>query len=669
VITLNGLASITLESCTDTYTELGAEVADCETGLSVTIGGDTVDTDTPGIYTVTYNVTDAATNAATEVTRTVTVEDTTAPVVTCKGDANKLVNPYLITYEVLSNEFDATATDACGIATLNYVLSGATSGSGTSLGGVLLNLGNTTITWTATDVNGNSSECTTIVTVTKRPTSLVYNGETEKQYSDLVNLSALLTDPGTGLGIVGKNVKFTIGTQFVIATTNSNGNATATLILTQSPIPTYDVVTTFEGDGSYLSSSDTDAFDITPENALVKYNGVQLIATAGSNSSSATVTLRAVVQDISVTDLTDTWPGDIRNATVQFKIYDADSNSYTLIKSSSIFPVTDLLVSGNILTGLVSWDNTFEIGSNNSKTFGVEIIVNNYYTGQIDKEDLLITVYKPAGDFITGGGYIIPVNPIIPVAKYPSNPNTKTNFGFMVKYNKTGKNLQGNLNFIWRTEGGRIFQAKSNSMTSLGVNIFDEADKIAVFVAKCNVRDLSPLSAPIPNSGGLLMYVTMHDKGEPGNMDVIGFTIWNGNELWYSSNWNGLSTSEMNLVGGNLVVHSGFNLGTTSATTKITGNTAIKVAQPVEVVLDIPFNVTAYPNPSADYFTLKLQGLSYEASQKVEVNVFDLLGRQVYSKQGSAQDSYEFGQQFQVGVYLVTVKQGNNTASLKLIKK
>ena len=66
---------------------------------------------------------------------------------------------------------------------------------------------------------------------------------------------------------------------------------------------------------------------------------------------------------------------------------------------------------------------------------------------------------------------------------------------------------------------------------------------------------------------------------------------------------------------------------------------------------------------------LKLQGLSYEASEKVEVNVFDLLGKQVYSKQGNAQDSYEFGQQFQVGVYLVTVKQGNKIASLKVIKK
>ena len=41
----------------------------------------TVDTDTVGSYTVTYQLTDAAGNTGTA-TRTVTVVDTTAPVVT-----------------------------------------------------------------------------------------------------------------------------------------------------------------------------------------------------------------------------------------------------------------------------------------------------------------------------------------------------------------------------------------------------------------------------------------------------------------------------------------------------------------------------------------------------------------------------------------------------------
>ena len=82
VMTLNGLAIITL-TVGDVYTEQGVTVTDnVDTGLTATIWGDTVDTSTAGTYIVTYNVTDAAGNVATEVTRIVNVIEAinTAPV-------------------------------------------------------------------------------------------------------------------------------------------------------------------------------------------------------------------------------------------------------------------------------------------------------------------------------------------------------------------------------------------------------------------------------------------------------------------------------------------------------------------------------------------------------------------------------------------------------------
>ncbi|WP_242135710.1 HYR domain-containing protein, partial [Aestuariivivens marinum] len=84
VITLTGSDPQVLESCSS-YVELGASVSDCEPGLVVVIDSSAVDMSTPGNYTVTYNVTDTAGNAATEVTRTVSVVDTTAPVITLTG--------------------------------------------------------------------------------------------------------------------------------------------------------------------------------------------------------------------------------------------------------------------------------------------------------------------------------------------------------------------------------------------------------------------------------------------------------------------------------------------------------------------------------------------------------------------------------------------------------
>lgn len=73
-LSLTGSSSITL-SVGDTYTEQGATCTDTEdASISVTIGGDVVDTSTAGIYTVTYDCTDSGGIEADQITRTVRVE-------------------------------------------------------------------------------------------------------------------------------------------------------------------------------------------------------------------------------------------------------------------------------------------------------------------------------------------------------------------------------------------------------------------------------------------------------------------------------------------------------------------------------------------------------------------------------------------------------------------
>jgi hypothetical protein len=370
----------------------------------------------------------------------------------------------------------------------------------------------------------------------------------------------------------------------------------------------------------------TTSLTITQEDAVIEYVGLQLIATSSSSSSEAFATLRAVIQDNSVTDPDDNWPGDIRNATVQFKVYDVDANNFMLLETSPEMNVVDMIVPGNYLTGIVSLEYTFNIGNNDSQSYGIEIIVNNYYTGHVDKEDLMVTVYKPQGDFITGGGYILPQNPDPTVGLYPSDPGSRTNFGFNVKFNPAGRNLKGRLNFIWRTEGGRILQARSNAIESLGVNIFDQEDKVAVFVAKCNVRDISPNSTALPGSGGLLMYVYMRDRGEPGNQDIIGFTLWNGNELWYSSNWTGMSTDALNLAGGNLVVHSGFNLGEPSKSL-LEAPQLLSIERPEDVTLDPEsIGLSVFPNPFTDRLNFRFTA---HASERALIELYDLTGSRI----------------------------------------
>ena len=122
-------------------------------------------------YRGTTPVTVIASNSCGRVARTfnVTVTDNQPPTITCTPNATRSPNGHSSRYSIRGHEFDATASDNCGIASLIYSLSGATvegfERHNTSLNNVRLNVGTTTITWKATDVNGNVSTCSSTVTV------------------------------------------------------------------------------------------------------------------------------------------------------------------------------------------------------------------------------------------------------------------------------------------------------------------------------------------------------------------------------------------------------------------------------------------------------------------------------------------------------------------------
>ena len=84
--------------------------------------------------------------------------------------------------------------------------------------------------------------------------------------------------------------------------------------------------------------------------------------------------------------------------------------------------------------------------------------------------------------------------------------------------------------------------------------------------------------------------------------------------------------------------------------------------QPAQI---IPFNTRAYPNPTSEYFTLRVES---ENTETVNVRVFDINGKQVYVTSGSANQSYRFGQNFINGIYLVEVRQGDKRSMIKLLK-
>ncbi|HKY26631.1 MAG TPA: HYR domain-containing protein, partial [Pyrinomonadaceae bacterium] len=106
-----------------------------------------------GQTTLTYSATDAHGNSASA-QQVVTVVDNTAPVISCP--ANIVLEPTCPS-GAIATFADATATDNCGVQSVVRT-AGPASGS-------VFPIGTTTVTFTATDIHGNTASCNFTVTV------------------------------------------------------------------------------------------------------------------------------------------------------------------------------------------------------------------------------------------------------------------------------------------------------------------------------------------------------------------------------------------------------------------------------------------------------------------------------------------------------------------------
>jgi hypothetical protein len=301
------------------------------------------------------------------------------------------------------------------------------------------------------------------------------------------------------------------------------------------------------------SESATKPLTVNKEDARATYTGTEFASTG--SSSSATLTLSATIRDITAVTGDPSYDpdkGDIRNATVTFVNRD-NANAVLCTASVGLVDLTDTK------TGTATCNWTANIGTADSVSYTVGIVVDGYYTRNQSTDNEVVTVSKGLSNMITGGGYLMNA---ASAGQYPGEAGKRTNFGFNVKYNKSGTSLQGNINTIIRN-GGRVYQIKGNSMTSLSTKPCTTANDasltcpgLATFNGKANIQDITNPTSPLSIDGNATLQVTMTDNGEPGKNDTIGITVWNkSGGLWFTSNWNGTKTVEQLLAGGNLVVH------------------------------------------------------------------------------------------------------------------
>ncbi len=193
-----------------TYTEHGAtatDLVDDDTELTgkIAIDSTSVNTDRVGTYTVTYDVTDNAGNHAEQKPRTVIVEDTTAPEITVSDDET----------------FEATAT-LTPLDSSDYGTATSTDGTATisSDAPETFPVGETIITWTATDPAGNKETDTQIITVvdTTKPVITLSKDTTD---DNRVEFGTAYTEHGaTATDLVDDDAALT--ERIVIDSTNVN---------------------------------------------------------------------------------------------------------------------------------------------------------------------------------------------------------------------------------------------------------------------------------------------------------------------------------------------------------------------------------------------------------------------------------------------------------------
>lgn len=602
-----------------------------------------------------------------EHTQEIIVQDITAPDVTCP--ANKVSVPFDFDKEYATILIGtASATDNCAPNNLTITNNNVITNN-------QYPLGTTTVKWTATDPSSNASDCNQTIEVRKRNTAVTYSGTLSVQYSDIINLSATLTDnEGAPVSnISGRSLIFELvnASSVVVrtktATTNASGVAQDTLKVEQAP-GSYTVRVRFTGDAKFNSSQDNDGCTVNQENSDFVYSGSSYFTTPASTNPNGTVVLSTSIND---RNDGDDKRGDIRKAKVTF----SNGNAGAALGTAN--NVVGLVNPGVLTEGIST--TSFGYTLNNSEQSGggkiweVWTKASDHYTGEAGPN--LVTLALPGQDYVTGGGHYVMSNS---AGTYAGTAGAKMNFGFTMKWNKSGQNLQGQINVIFRkleTVNGiqqwKVYQIKSNAINSMSVRTEGGYSK-AVINTKANLTDVTNPLATISLGGGhdLTLEAWDHTTTNGGSMDKIGVRlIANGTgNLLFASSWS-VSTLQIQFINGGNINARNSSAAAVAPATKVVDPAVTKAAPLMEengkdaVQLD----AVVYPNPTMGQFNVRVQ--SSQPSTPIQLRVSDVSGRVVLVMDKlQVEEVIPIGNNFKAGVYFIEVLQGKERKLLKVVK-
>jgi hypothetical protein len=366
---------------------------------------------------------------------------------------------------------------------------------------------------------------------------------------------------------------------------------------------------------------------------------------------------------------------DARTASVKFTT-DNNGGPYTAILDAN----------STINQAIYYYNMLVNIGNNLSQTTQVNWTISQNFQNDITCSETStdVTVSTRTTDFVTGGGFVKLTSS---AGTYKGDNNSKTNFGFNVKWNKSLSNIQGGgFNSIIRS-GNLVYHIKAAKVLTLLVTPRTTTDPATAAFTSGNATvtiNNANTDAIISSIGNLNLTVEITDACEPGSgskttSDLIAITLKDAKGvLLYSNNWNPTTnkTDKQYLTGGNLQVQSaantiapvcGGNTNTTASLKNDMPHTSTAVINNNLILKDAvnPLSVKVYPNPSISNFNLQMTGGSTE---KLDVKVTDVLGHLVGNYKMTAGSSLTIGDSLRPGIYIVQVKQGDTYKFYRIYK-
>ena len=107
------------------------------------------------------------------------------------------------------------------------------------------------------------------------------------------------------------------------------------------------------------------------------------------------------------------------------------------------------------------------------------------------------------------------------------------------------------------------------------------------------------------------------------------------------------------------VTWNGFNCASPPPATPVT-------PVDIETKLITKIEALAYPNPSANWFNVKL---NTDATDEVTVRVMSVTGQVMQELKGSPDQTFRVGDRLLPGFYIAEVRQGKEMVTVKLVKQ